>query len=182
MLHYISAVNTGMLTPAGPPRISRNVYSVARHGEFPFLDPHFIIRADGSKQVGPNAVLVSGPEAYHGAGGAWRFLRMLAAGPLGPKIALFFNCEFLTLVADEWTSSVSKSAMCSRVRKLIPEMSKEMLTSPGTSGVRNSLVGKEGFVSEAITLKGPRSVHALNYNSPGATGTPVFAVGMIRGM
>ena len=45
-------------------RISRNIYSIARFKEFPFLDPHFIVRANGKREIGPNAVLVSGPGAY----------------------------------------------------------------------------------------------------------------------
>jgi (S)-2-hydroxyglutarate dehydrogenase len=47
-------------------RVSRNIYSVAKHKEFPFLDPHFIVRANGKREVGPNAVLVSGPNVYRG--------------------------------------------------------------------------------------------------------------------
>ena len=47
-------------------KISRNVYSVPKIREYPFLDPHFIVRADGSREVGPNAVLVSGPNTYQG--------------------------------------------------------------------------------------------------------------------
>src|SRR2546425_7363730 len=34
----------------------RNIYTVPRHPELPFLDPHWIVRADGRREIGPNAV------------------------------------------------------------------------------------------------------------------------------
>src|SRR5438132_410494 len=45
---------------------SRNIYTVPRHPELPFLDPHWIVRADGRREIGPNAVPVSGPYTYRG--------------------------------------------------------------------------------------------------------------------
>ena len=46
--------------------VKTNIYSVARHPEFPFLDPHWIKRADGTTEIGPNAVPVPTPETYDG--------------------------------------------------------------------------------------------------------------------
>ena len=46
--------------------VSRNVYCVPRQGEFPFLDPHWIVRVDGRREIGPNAVPVPGPTVYEG--------------------------------------------------------------------------------------------------------------------
>jgi L-2-hydroxyglutarate oxidase len=40
-----------------------SIYSVPRHPEYPFLDPHWIVRANGRCEVGPNAVPVFGPYA-----------------------------------------------------------------------------------------------------------------------
>ena len=42
-----------------------SIYSVPRYPEYPFLDPHWVVRIDGRREVGPNAVLVSGPFAYN---------------------------------------------------------------------------------------------------------------------
>jgi L-2-hydroxyglutarate oxidase len=42
-----------------------SVYSVPKHPEYPFLDPHWIVRADGRREIGPNAVPVFSPYAYH---------------------------------------------------------------------------------------------------------------------
>src|SRR5581483_9666712 len=41
-----------------------SVYSVPKYPEYPFLDPHWIVRADGRREIGPNAVLVFSPYAY----------------------------------------------------------------------------------------------------------------------
>src|SRR5437879_4737138 len=45
---------------------TRNIYTVAQHPELPFLDPHWIVRADGRREIGPNAVPVAGPYTYRG--------------------------------------------------------------------------------------------------------------------
>jgi L-2-hydroxyglutarate oxidase len=168
------------LDEASAPRVSRNIYSVARHREFPFLDPHFVIRADGRREVGPNAVLVAGPETYEGFGGAWGLASKIVERPLGPKARLFTNGEFLSLVWDEWRSSLSKNAMCERVRRFMPSLKSEMLSARGLAGVRSSLIGREGFVEQALVIKGPASLHVLNFNSPGATGAPVFSANVVR--
>ncbi|MDV3243558.1 MAG: FAD-dependent oxidoreductase [Nitrososphaerales archaeon] len=164
---------------ARAPKVSRNVYSVPRHGEFPFLDPHFIIRADGRREVGPNAALVAAPDTYEGLGGA-QLIAMMLERPILPKAKLFTNGTFLSLAWDEWRSSLSKDAMCNRVRRFLPSLETTMLTSRGLAGVRSSLIDRNGFVPEALLLEGDSSLHVLNYNSPGATGAPVFSAHVVR--
>lgn len=161
------------------PRVGHNIYSVAKHPEFNFLDPHFIDRADGRREVGPNAVLVAGPDTYSGAGSLREILGKVAEVPLMPKLKLFGNSTFLSLVAGEWRTSLSKRAMCGRVRKFIPALRSEMLVRRGLSGVRSSLVGDQGFVPEALLLSDESSLHVLNFNSPGATGAPAYSALMV---
>ena len=163
--------------------ISRNIYSVPRHTKYPFLDPHFISRANGLKEIGPNAVLVGGPEVYEGISPAdGNILSSLMERPIRPKLNLVFNREFVSLVSSEWKSSFYKSEMARRVREFIPGIETGFLSSRGFSGVRGSLIDKSGFVPEAIVEFGKRSVHILNYNSPGATGAPAYAVHIVRMM
>lgn len=57
--------------------VGTNIYTVAKHASFPFLDPHWIRRADGIVEIGPNAVPVSDPEAYSGIGGASKVVSKL---------------------------------------------------------------------------------------------------------
>jgi (S)-2-hydroxyglutarate dehydrogenase len=158
----------------------RNVYTPPLHPEFPFLDPHFVVRADGARQIGPNAAMVTGPYVYRGYG--LSSASRLFEAPLGPKARLLTDGGFLTMVAGEWLSSVSKRVMCGRVRKFIPGLSSGMLAGRGLSGVRSSLVGPGGFVPEALILFGEASAHILNFNSPGATGAPSYSALVVSEM
>ncbi|MGD0319210.1 MAG: FAD-dependent oxidoreductase [Nitrososphaerales archaeon] len=158
-------------------RIGRNVYSLPRHPRFPFLDPHFIVRPDGMRQIGPNAVMVTDPYVYRGLG--LRSIPRLLAAPRGPKLNLLRDADFLSMVAGEWRTSLSKRAMCERVRRFIPGLDRSALNSRGISGVRASVVGSEGFVPEAVLVQEERSVHILNYNSPGATGAPSYSASLV---
>lgn len=161
-------------------RVSRNIYSVARHPQFPFLDPHFVVRADGTRQIGPNAALVAGPFTYEGLG--WGIAGKLLERPLGPKLRLFASGTFLSLVWTEWRSSLSKKAMCGRVKRFMPRLGSSSLRRRGLSGVRSSVIGRDGFVPEAIQVEAGASFHILNFNSPGATGAPVFSADVVRRM
>ena len=148
-----------------------SIYSVPRHPEYPFLDPHWIVRADDRREVGPNAVPVFGPYAY-----GWR--RNLA--DMLPKIIessrtgagkMFFDRQFLSLASTELRSSLSKTAMINRVREFLPQLLPSAFTERGTAGIRSSIVDKTGrFVPDTLILTRDSSLHVLNYNSPGATG------------
>jgi L-2-hydroxyglutarate oxidase len=158
-------------------KVGRNVYTLPWHPRFPFLDPHFVVRSDGVRQIGPNAVMVTGPYVYEGLGLC--SLSRLFAAPNGPKLNLLRDADFLSMVGSEWCTSLSKKAMCERVRKFIPGLDHKVLNSRGVSGVRASVVGSKGFVPEAILVQNERSVHILNYNSPGATGAPSYSASLV---
>jgi len=159
-------------------RVNSNVYRPPKHPEFPFLDPHFVVRADGSREIGPNAVLVTGPYVYSGVG--FRQVGSIFSRPLAPKLELALNGEFIGLVAGEWRSSLSKSAMVGRVRKFIPGLSAGMIHSRAVFGVRSSLLDTHGFVPEAVLVHDPGSIHILNFNSPGATGAPFYSAMVVK--
>jgi L-2-hydroxyglutarate oxidase len=161
-------------------KVGRNVYTPPRIPEFPFLDPHFVIRPSGTRQIGPNAALVTGPYVYRGFG--IESPGGLLRPPVGPKLGLLANGTFVSMVASEWRSSLSKSAMCSRVNKFLPGLDSRALVRRGISGVRSNIVDEKGFVPEAVVLNDPRTVHVLNYNSPGATGAPAYAAMLVREM
>lgn len=168
--------------PAHHDLSSRNIYTVPRHPELPFLDPHWIIRADGRREIGPNAVPVAGPYTYRGFFDDPKELSSKLLGPpLRNKLRLLVNPDFVTLAAEEWASSVSKGVMARRAREFLPALKVEYLIRPGTAGVRASVVDRGGnFVKEAIELLGPHSYHITNYNSPGATGAPAFAAWTVQ--
>ena len=160
--------------------VRHNLYSVPRHMKFPFLDPHLIIRHDGSMEIGPNAALVSGPYAYGEHVSRLALAGKIVERPVYPKFKLISSPEFISLVRSEWKSSSSKEHMAARVRRFLPSLEDSHLDGRGISGVRNSLVDNNGFVAEAVIEKGSSSIHILNYNSPGATGAPAFAAHIIK--
>jgi L-2-hydroxyglutarate oxidase len=159
-------------------RVTSNIYRPPKFPQYPFLDPHFVVRADGSRQIGPNAVIVPGPYVYAGLG-LTRFAALLDR-PVEPKGKLLMNSDFLSLLAGEWRSSLSKTAMCERVRKFVPALNTRMLNRRAVFGVRSSVVGSSGFVPEAMVLMGRDSAHIINFNSPGATGAPAYSAMVVE--
>ena len=160
---------------------TRNIYTVAQHPELPFLDPHWIVRADGRREIGPNAVPVAGPYTYRGFfRNPIEAIKKIFEQPIANKIALLYSRDFLELAGQEWLSSISKSQMARRAQEFIPELKVEYLTRPGIAGVRAQVIDRRGnFIKEAIELHGPYSYHITNYNSPGATGSPAFAAWLV---
>ena len=158
-------------------KVGSNVYRPPKFPQYPFLDPHFVVRADGSRQIGPNAVVVPGPYVYSGAG-LTKLPRALER-PTAPKVRLLADRGFVSLVLREWRSSLSKGAMCGRVKEFIPTLDPSMLKRHAVFGIRSSVVGAQGFVSEALLFKGEGSAHVINYNSPGATGAPAYSARVV---
>lgn len=160
--------------------VKHNIYTVPKHRKYPFLDPHFILRHDGTREVGPTATLVGSPYDYTDSPDKHSLVKKIFESPSSPKLKLALNPEFLNLVRTEWRSSRSRNAMAMRVRQFIPSLDDSYLIDHGLSGVRNSLIGKSGFVPEAVLEQGEHSLHVLNFNSPGATGAPAFAMHVLK--
>ncbi len=157
-----------------------SVYSVPKHPEYPFLDPHWIVRYDGRCEVGPNAVPVFSPYGYNFTENIKEFpskiVEMLSSG----AAKMLFDSQFLSLASGEFLSSVSKTVMINRVREFLPKIDPSKFHTRGTAGVRASVIDSKGsFVPDAIIKEGKNSIHILNYNSPGATGALPFAVHVI---
>jgi (S)-2-hydroxyglutarate dehydrogenase len=158
-----------------------SVYSVPKHPDYPFLDPHWIVRHDGRCEVGPNAVPVFSPYGYNFTENIKEFpskvLEMLSSG----AAKMIFDSKFLSLATSEFLSSASKTVMINRVREFLPRVDPSKFHARGTAGVRASVIDSAGkFVPDAIIKEGEKSVHILNYNSPGATGALPFAVYVIE--
>ncbi len=162
--------------------VKTNIYSVARFSEFPFLDPHWIKRADGRTEIGPNAVPVSSPETYEGyAGELSEAVSKIREIFTGNVIKLLTNPSFLKMISKEFLSSVSKSAMVYRVQKFIPEIKPEYFSEHGTAGIRTPIITPKGtFLSDILELFGKHSFHVVNYNSPGATGAPAYSAFIVK--
>ena len=160
-----------------------SVYSVPKHPEYPFLDPHWIVRSDGRCEVGPNAVPVFSPYGYTISENIRampsKVLEMLSSGAK----KMLFDSQFLSLASGEILSSLSKTVMINRVKEFLPRVDPKKFKKRGTAGIRASVIDRDGkFVPDAVITQGEKSLHILNYNSPGATGALPFAVYIISQM
>ncbi|HJW20215.1 MAG TPA: FAD-dependent oxidoreductase [Candidatus Nitrosotalea sp.] len=160
-----------------------SVYCVPTHFEYPFLDPHWIVRSNGICEVGPNAVPVFSPYGYTFSKNIQKMpskiLEMLSSG----AVKILFDSQFISLASDELLSSISKTIMINRIKKFLPNVNPKKFKHRGTSGIRSSVIDKDGkFVSDVVIAQGEKSLHILNYNSPGATGALPFAIHVISQM
>jgi len=162
--------------------VKTNIYTVPRYPEFPFLDPHWIKRANGETEIGPNAVPVDSPEAYDSfITDIPTALSKITDNVTGSTKKLLLNTDFISLISKEFLSSISKSAMVERVKKFIPAIKPEDFPKRGTAGIRTPVISPEGsFVSEMIEIEGKNSFHIVNYNTPGATGAPAYSAFVVK--
>lgn len=158
-----------------------SVYCVPKFPEYPFLDPHWIIRVDGSCEIGPNAVPVFSPYGYNKTENIKEFIpKILEMLDSGARKTIF-DKQFQGLAINEIQSSISKSAMINRVKKFLPKLNSDKITQKGTAGIRSSVIDEKGkFVPDVILVKDEASFHILNYNSPGATGVLPFSAHIVN--
>jgi (S)-2-hydroxyglutarate dehydrogenase len=96
-------------------------------------------------------------------------------------VKLFLNKEFIRLVSNELSSSLSKTIMINRVKRFLPSLNSSDFKQRGRSGIRSLLIDKNGnFAAESLLVENESSLHILNYNSPGATGALPFAANIVR--
>jgi L-2-hydroxyglutarate oxidase len=159
----------------------RSIYSVPRNTEYPFLDPHWIIRSDGRCEVGPNAVPVFGPYTYTSYDNLMNVVPKIFASCKVGILKLLLSKQFLQLVSNEFSSSFSKTNMVNRVRRFLPSLNPHDFKQRGMAGIRTILIDKNGeFASESLVVEDDSSLHILNYNSPGATGALPVAANIAR--
>lgn len=132
---------------------------------FPFLGVHLTRMIDGGLEVGPNAVLALGREAYGKAD--FNLLDLLET--------LSYS-GFLRLASRHWKMGLqemhrswSKKAFVKALNRLCPELKEEHLL-PAPSGIRAQALRSNGTLEDDFRfVEGPRSLHVLNAPSPAAT-------------
>ena len=71
--------------------------------------------------------------------------------------------------------------MIERVQQFIPKIRPTFFAERGTAGIRSSIITPEGtFLPDVMELESSNSYHILNYNSPGATGAPVYSAYVVK--
>lgn len=158
-----------------------SIYSVPKYPEYPFLDPHWLLKVDGSCEVGPNAVLVFSPYAYNMLENLKMFIPKSLEMINSSVRNVLLDKQFLMLLKDELLSSLSKHVMINRVKTFLPKIDSRAFREKGIAGIRSSVIDRYGrFVSDPIIIIDDKSMHILNYNSPGATGALPFALYLIK--
>lgn len=152
-----------------------SIYSVPEFQQFPFLDPHWIIKSNGHREIGPNACPVFSAFGYNFKTNLKEFFPTMFEFIGDVKIKkiknILLNKDTVKLVSKEILSSISKTQMINRVRKFLPSLKPSGFITRGSAGIRANLIDKDGFfISNPVFLMDEKSLHVLNYNSPGATG------------
>lgn len=162
--------------------VKSTIYTVAEFKGYPFLDPHWIKKANGETEIGPNAVPVPSPETYHGyLGDIETSISKLKEIVSGSALKLLSDSQFLSMVSKEWMSSISKTAMVKRVQKFIPKVKPEYFSKRGTAGIRSPVITPQGkFLLDVMEVEDDNSYHIINYNSPGATGAPAYSALVVK--
>ncbi|KAG0511765.1 MAG: FAD-dependent oxidoreductase [Nitrosopumilales archaeon] len=162
--------------------VKTTIYTVAEFKGYPFLDPHWIKKANGQSEVGPNAVPIPSPETYSGyLGDITTSISKLKEIVTGNALKLLSDPEFLSLISKEWLSSISKTAMIKRVQKFIPKIKPDYFSERGTAGIRSPVITPKGkFLPDVLELQNSYSYHIINYNSPGATGAPAYSAFVVQ--
>ena len=139
--------------------------------QFPFLGVHLTRTIDGGLEVGPNAVLAGGREAYGRTD--------INLADLSETLRY---SGFLRLAGKHWRMglgeihrSLSKRAFVKELRKLCPDLKGEdLLRSP--SGIRAQALRSDGsLVGDFELLHQGRILHVLNAPSPAATASLAIA-------
>lgn len=152
-----------------------SVYSVPEFHQFPFLDPHWIIKSNGNREIGPNACPVFSQFGYDLKTNLKEFFprlfELVGSSGINKIKNVLFKKEIVNLGSKEILSSLSKTYMINRVKRFLPSLKPKDFVAKGSAGIRANLIDKDGsFVLNPVFLIDEKSLHILNYNSPGATG------------
>ena len=132
---------------------------------FPFLGVHLTRMIHGGLEVGPNAILALGREAYAGSDLNLRDLFQTLSYPGFLRLAK----KHWRMGFEEWKKSVSKRAFVRALNRLCPDLREQDLL-PAPSGIRAQALHPDGRLEDDFRLLDtPRALHVLNAPSPAAT-------------
>lgn len=133
--------------------------------KYPFLGLHFTRLTNGSREVGPNAVLALKREGYTNKDFNVNDFAD-AAFYKGLHKFVFKNFNF---TLGELKSSLSTTAFVKKAKKLVPDVESYMFDK-GSAGVRAQAMDSDGkLIMDFQIEKIDNQIHLLNAPSPGAT-------------
>ena len=156
-------------------RINHLVYPVP-DAQFPFLGVHFTRMVDGSREVGPNAVLALKREGYSKSSFS---MKDSYESLTYPGLLRFVGKNF-SFSVNEFKSSLFMKDFIAKAQKMIPDIDASMLKT-GPAGVRAQAISKEGELQMDFNIiRSGRQIHVLNAPSPGATASLAIASHIIE--
>ena len=131
----------------------------------PFLGVHFTKMIDGGVEAGPNAVLALAREGYD-----WKTINFLELYESLTYAGLQkFVFKYPLITAGEVVRSLSKQIFVKSLKKLIPDISGEMITK-GPAGIRAQLMNVNGGLEQDFDIRIEGNlISVLNAPSPAAT-------------
>ena len=155
--------------------INHLVYPVP-DAQFPFLGVHFTRMIDGSREVGPNAVLALKRDGYYKTSFS---LKDSYESLTYPGLLRFVGKNF-SFSVNEFKSSLFMKDFIAKAQKMIPDVDASMLET-GPAGVRAQAISKEGKLQMDFNIiRRGRQIHVLNAPSPGATASLAIASHIIE--
>lgn len=141
------------------------------NAKFPFLGVHFTRMINGSKEVGPNAVLATKREGYSNKD----FSLADTWDAITYKGMLKFLAQNFSFSMKEFATSFSDAAFIKKAQKLVPEIQAHHLKR-GNAGVRAQAVGADGqLLMDFEVVREGNQIHVLNAPSPAATASLAIA-------
>lgn len=138
---------------------------------FPFLGVHFTRMINGSREVGPNAVLAFKREGYKNTDFSFND----SFDSLSYRGLHNFICKNFKFSLLEFSSSLSRRSFIKKAKKMMPEIDGSMLQR-GVAGVRAQAMNYSGELLMDFRIERTKNqVHVLNAPSPGATSSLAIA-------
>ena len=156
-------------------RVNHLVYPVP-DSKYPFLGVHFTRMIDGSKEVGPNAVLALEREGYNRNSFSFRDA---IESVTYPGLLKFVSKNF-NFSINEFKSSLFMRDFVIKAQKMIPDINESMFER-GPSGIRAQAISPDGELQMDFNIeRHGRQIHILNAPSPGATASLAIATYIIE--
>ena len=156
-------------------RVNHLVYPVP-DAQYPFLGVHFTRMIDGSREVGPNAVLALKRDGYKRSS----FSLLDTYDSLTYPGLIRFVAKNFRFSINEFKSSLFMKDFIAKAQKMIPDVNASMFER-GPAGVRAQAISPEGELQMDFNVeRSGRQIHVLNAPSPGATASLAIATYIIN--
>ena len=151
-------------------RVNHLVYPVP-DAQYPFLGVHFTRMIDGSREVGPNAVLALKRDGYQRSS----FSLSDTYDSLTYPGLIRFVAKNFQFSINEFKSSLFMKDFIAKAQKMIPDVNASMFER-GPAGVRAQAISPEGELQMDFNVeRSGRQIHVINAPSPGATASLAIA-------